>query len=103
MAVPEEAVIKPTFKPKNPALINTDDWPTFSLRKGKVVSQESGEPVSLLSAHKDHPVKVTGYLLEIEEDLQHLGTSNERMQFRVSTERLLPQCGTLTTRRDLLN
>ena len=73
MAVPEEALLKPIVKPKNPALINSDDWPTFSLRKGKVVSQDNGEPVSLLSAHKYHPVKVTGYLLEIEDDLQHLG------------------------------
>ena len=73
MAVSEEAVLKPLVKPKNTALINSDDWPTFSLRKGKVVSQHNGEPVSLLSAHKGHPVKVTGQLLEIEDDLQPLG------------------------------
>ncbi len=86
MAVPEEAVLKPTFKPKNPALINTDDWPTFSLGKGKVVSQNSGKPVSLLSAHKEHPVKVTGSLLDVEDELQHLGEACERNQSRASAE-----------------
>ena len=74
MAIPEESVLKPLVKPKDPAFINSDDWPTFCLRKGKVVSQDNGEMVSLLSAHKGHPVKVTGQLLEIEDDLQPLST-----------------------------
>lgn len=81
MVVPEDAILKPVFKPKNPALINPDDWPTFSLRKGNVVSQGSGQPVSLLSARKDHPVKVTGYLLDIEDDLQHLGKASNNLNF----------------------
>ena len=85
MAVLEEAVLKPLIKPKNPALINSDDWPIFSLRKGKVVSQDNGKPVSLLSAHKDHPVKVTGQLLEIEDDLQSLGMQINHLHLTIPT------------------
>ena len=72
-AVPEGSFLKPLSKPKDPALINSDDWPIFALKKVKVVSQQTGELVSLLSAHKDNPVKVTGQLLEIDDVNQHLG------------------------------
>ena len=72
MAVLEEDVLKPTPRPKNSASINSDDWPTFYLSKGSVVSQKDGEPVSLLSAHKSHPVKVTG-ILRVPDDARHLG------------------------------
>ena len=80
MAVPEKTVLKP----KDPILVNSDEWATFSIRKVKVVSQDNGELASLLSAHKDHPVKVTGQLQEIEEDYQHLS----RLLFSIFTASL---------------
>ena len=72
-AVSEDVFFKPLVKPKDPALINTDNWPIFALRKARVVSQETGEQVSLLSAQTNNPVKVTGQLLEVEDSLRHLG------------------------------
>ena len=72
-AFPEEVFLKPLAKPKPPALSNSDDWPIFSIKKVKVVSQDTGELVSLLSAQKGHPVKVTGQLCEIDDEYQHRG------------------------------
>ena len=70
MAVSEETVLEP----KSGSLVNTDDWASFSIAKVSVVSKENGQLISLLSANKDNPVKVTGRLQEVEEKHQHLGT-----------------------------
>lgn len=63
MSVPESHVLKP----RDPKILRSDDWPDFSIAKVNVVSQSTGQPVSLLSAHKDNPVKVTGRLEEVED------------------------------------
>lgn len=52
---------------------NPDDWPTFNFERITVFSQKTGEKTSLLSAHTDNPVKVTGTLEEVDSGLQHLG------------------------------
>lgn len=63
MSVPEGDVLRP----RDPKVLRSDDWPEFSIAKVNVVSQSTGKPVSLLSAHKDNPVKVTGRLEEVED------------------------------------
>ena len=63
MSVPEGHVLEP----RDPNIERSDDWPEFSIAKVNVVSQSTGKPVSLLSAHKDHPVKVTGRLEEVDD------------------------------------
>jgi hypothetical protein len=59
------------LKPKDPSIVNWDDWPTYTLRKTSIISQLTGESVSLLKAHKDHAVKITGYLDTIASDQAH--------------------------------
>lgn len=61
------------LEPKDPSIENWDDWPTYSLRKTSIISQKTGESISLLKAHKDHAVKITGYLETIDSDQSHLG------------------------------
>lgn len=65
MANLEEDVLKP----KDPSLRNSDEWPTFNLKKITVVSQKTGELCSLLAAHKSHPVTVSGKLEKVDRDL----------------------------------
>ena len=69
MAILEEDVLKP----KDPSLRNSDEWPTFNLKKISVTSQKTGELCSLLAAHKGHPVTVLGRLEKIDNDLLPLG------------------------------
>lgn len=69
MAVLEEDVLKP----KNPSLRNSDEWPTFNLKKITITSQSTGELCSLLAAHKGHPVTVSGILEKVDNDLLPLG------------------------------
>ena len=69
MPIPEDVVLEP----KDPSIKDWDDWPTYSLRKIKVSSQQTGEPVSLLRAHKDHPVNVIGHLEPVDSEQSHLG------------------------------
>ena len=68
-AIPEENVLEP----RAPLLDNPDDWLTFSLQKVRVISQKTGDVVSLLSAHQENPVTVIGKLDEVNEDELHLG------------------------------
>lgn len=72
-AVSEEVFLKPLAKPKPPALSNSDEWPIFSIKKVRVVSQDTGELVSLLTAQKGHPVTVTGQLMKVEDDSLNRG------------------------------
>jgi hypothetical protein len=60
------------LEPKDPSIRNWDDWPTYVLRKTNIISQKTGEPTSLLKAHRDHAVKITGYLETIDSDQSHL-------------------------------
>ena len=73
MAILEDAVLKP----KDPSLRNSDEWPTFNLKKINVFSQKTGQLCSLLAAHKGHPVIVSGKLEKIDSDLLPLGTMNQ--------------------------
>lgn len=68
--VPEDKILHP----KDANLASTDDWPTFTISHVKVISQHNKELVSLLSANKENPVKVIGWLEEVEDDQLSLGT-----------------------------
>lgn len=72
MAILEENVLKP----KDHSLPNSDEWPTFNLKKISVTSQKTGEVCSLLAAHKAHPVIVSGRLEKVDSDLLPLGKMN---------------------------
>lgn len=69
MAIPEEDILEA----KDPNIMDTDKWPSFSLRKVSVVSMRNGQTMSLLEAHQDSPVKVSGQLETISKDELHLG------------------------------
>lgn len=69
MAIPEEDILEA----KDPNITDTDMWPSFSLRKVNIVSMRNGQIVSLLEAHQDNPVKVSGQLETISKDELHLG------------------------------
>ncbi|KAI4163467.1 MAG: hypothetical protein LQ342_002974 [Letrouitia transgressa] len=58
--------------PRDPAISDSNDWLTFSLRKVNVVSEEGDRPVSLLAANSAFPVKVSGVLQRIDSNLNHL-------------------------------
>ena len=73
MAIPEDDVLKP----KDPSLRNSDEWPTFNLKKISVTSQKTGKVCSLLAAHKGHPVIVSGKLEKIDRDLLPIGMMNQ--------------------------
>lgn len=64
MAVPETKLLWP----KDPRITDSDDWPSYALRKAKVLSKATGEPVSLLAAHDGHPVKVSGTLEAVDDE-----------------------------------
>lgn len=74
MAILEEDVLKP----KDPSLRNSDEWPTFNLKRISVTSQKTGELCSLLAAHKAHPVTVSGKIEKIDSDLLPLGMIIQR-------------------------
>jgi len=74
MPVSEESILKP----RPPNLHNSDDWPAFSLGKVTITSQLNGEQVSLLSAHKGNPLKVSGRLVEVEDEQLPLRTFTEK-------------------------
>lgn len=62
------------LRPKDAAIKgDSDSWPEFGLTKIKITSQDTGDLVSLLTAHKTHPVKVEGFLDEVDDDQIHLG------------------------------
>ena len=65
MPVPEENLLRS----KDPAIQDSDDWPLYTLRKAKVRSKHTGELVSLLAAHDDHPVTVLGTVESVNSDL----------------------------------
>ena len=74
MAILEEDVLKP----KDPSLRNSDEWPTFNLKRISVTSQKTGELCSLLAAHKAYPVTVSGKIEKIDSDLLPLGMIIQR-------------------------
>ena len=58
MAILEEDVLEA----KDPKIKDSDNWPSYTLKRTKVLSQVTGEPVSLFAANTDHPVQVLGIL-----------------------------------------
>ena len=56
------------LQPRSPSLKSPDDWPTFILRKANIVSRKTGQIASLLTAHKENPLQVTGRLVPIDEE-----------------------------------
>ena len=70
MHVKEEDILEP----REPSL-HPDDWASFNIKKVRVTSQKTGREVSLLSAKSGNPVKVTGKLEEMDDDLLHRGTA----------------------------
>ena len=66
MSVPEEEILHPSDPLSNP-----DDWASFGLRKVKVVSQETGELVSLLTASTQRKLTMLGQLDEVAEVYQN--------------------------------
>lgn len=70
MPVSEEDILHP----RDPDIKDSDEWPMYTLRKAKVLSKETGDLVSLLTAHNDHPVTVVGTLEAVSPDL----TGNSR-------------------------
>ena len=70
MLVKEEILLEP----RNLSLHNPDDWPSFPIKNIRVTSQKTGKDVSLLSAHPENAVNVSGKLDQIDDELLHLGT-----------------------------
>ena len=68
MTVPEESVLQPRLR----SFEHSDDWPNFSLSRFNVTSQQTGQQVSLLSANKAHPVRVTGRVDSVDDEWKHL-------------------------------
>ena len=58
MAIPEHDVLKP----KDHRIKDSDDWPSYTLKKTKIFSQTTRELCSLFAANTDHPVNVLGTL-----------------------------------------
>ena len=54
---------------------DSDAWPQFVLRGVNVMSQRTGEAISLLSAHEGNKVTVTGKLGKVDRDMAHLRTT----------------------------
>lgn len=68
------------LQPRKAADTNPDTWAQFNINKIKVTSQKTGGNVSLLSAHQNNPVRVSGKLERVENELIHLGkTTHPRL------------------------
>ena len=70
MLIKEEILLEP----RDPSLQNPDEWPSFPNKNIRVTSQKTGKDVSLLSAHPENAVNVSGKLDQIDDELLHLGT-----------------------------
>lgn len=71
MAVPEASVLWA----RDPSIADSDDWPVYSLRQVNVLSELTGETVSLFTANGAHPLRVVGYLEKIDRTLSRSGKS----------------------------
>lgn len=69
MAVSEASVLWP----RDPSITDSDDWPVYSLRQVNVLSELTGETVSLFTANEDHPLRVVGYLEKVDRTLSRFG------------------------------
>ena len=73
---------------------DTDQWPEFALNNVKILSQQTREPVSLLSAHARALVVVEGVLEDIDEENESLGVC---MLWMMRPRRLLTSLIVLTS------
>lgn len=71
MAVSEASVLWA----RDPSIADSDDWPVYSLRQVNVLSELTGENVSLFAANGNHPLRVVGYLEKIDRTLSRFGKS----------------------------
>lgn len=71
MAVSEASVLWA----RDPSITDSDDWPVYSLRQVNVLSELTGETVSLFTANGDRPLRVVGYLEKIDRILSRFGKS----------------------------
>ena len=69
MTVPEDNVLQV----KDSRIKDSDNWPSYILKRTRIVSTTTGEPVSLFSANTDHPVKVIGTLETVDPSYRHCG------------------------------
>ena len=69
------------LQPRKASEQNPDDWPQFELKNVVITSNKTGQNVSLLSAHQDNPLKVTGKLQVVEDHLSHLGEAVNLLSF----------------------
>ena len=58
MAILENEILEA----RNPKIKDSDNWPSYTLKRTKVLSQTTGEPVSLFAANTNNPVQVLGTL-----------------------------------------
>ncbi|KAL9612507.1 MAG: hypothetical protein Q9167_002892 [Letrouitia subvulpina] len=70
--------------PRDPAISDSNNWPTFSLRKVNVVAEGGDRPVSLLAANSAFPVKVSGVLQRIDSGLNHLDRKYHSKRIRLN-------------------
>lgn len=61
------------LRARDPSIVNSDDWPVFPLKRVKIVSNSTGLPVSLFTAHQGHAIRVIGYLDKIGAENAHMG------------------------------
>jgi hypothetical protein len=83
------------LQPRNAANVNPDNWAQFNIDRVKVTSQKTGGNISLLSAHQHNPVKVSGKLERVENDLIHLGNTTSLPIF------MKPQMTGSSTRQEI--
>lgn len=63
MVVIEEDLLRP----KDASIKNSDNWPTYTLRRAKCFSKD-GNPASLLSAHTNNALRVVGSLDTVDKE-----------------------------------
>ena len=71
MVIPEEDLLRP----KDPSIKDSDDWPTYTLRRVKCSSKD-GSPASLLSAQTNNTLDVVGSLDTV--DSEYVGNGAPR-------------------------
>ena len=62
MALSEEQILEA----KDPRIKDSDNWPSYTLKRTKVLSRKTGDPSSLLEANIDNPVQVFGILDDLD-------------------------------------
>ena len=71
---PEERVLTSL----DPVPDDVNDWPDFALREVKIFYQGKGRYADLLEASDELPLCVLGELMPLDDELEHLGTSDSK-------------------------